>query len=53
MMRDHIDASRIVFTFQIPLPKEGEVLDMSRWFQNIVATLILDIDYHEDWLEGK
>ncbi|XP_064625307.1 protein wntless homolog [Lineus longissimus] len=42
-----IEAKDVVFAFQIPLPKEGKKLDMSRWFQNLISVLQVDVEYDE------
>ncbi|KAK7070762.1 B9 domain-containing protein 1 [Halocaridina rubra] len=44
----HITANNIIFSFQIPTPKEGNHLDYSRWQQNLIAMLHLDVLYDED-----
>ncbi|CAO1377204.1 unnamed protein product [Diamesa hyperborea] len=36
-------ANRIVFVFQMPLPREGRILDYSRWQQNLIGILQTDI----------
>lgn len=43
-------ANRIVFVFQMPLPREGKVLDYSRWQQNLIGILQTDIAYHKNVL---
>ncbi|GAB1606287.1 protein wntless-like [Argonauta hians] len=48
IMKEHITPNQIVFAFWIPGPKGGKQLDMSRWFQNIIAVLQLEIAYDED-----
>ncbi len=45
---NHLSDSELVLfkpLFQIPLPKDNRELDMSRWFQNLIAVIQLDIDY--------
>ncbi|XP_063591551.1 protein wntless-like [Penaeus indicus] len=44
-----ISANDIVFSFQIPLPKDGYSLDYSRWQQNLIAMLHLDIFYDNEY----
>ncbi|KAF6216157.1 hypothetical protein GE061_000496 [Apolygus lucorum] len=39
-------ANQIVFVFQIPSPRETVLLDYSRWQQNLVGILHLDVLYH-------
>ncbi|XP_050528030.1 protein wntless [Daktulosphaira vitifoliae] len=39
-------AENIVFTFQIPTPRDGVILDYSRWQQNLIGVLYFDIVYH-------
>ncbi|CAB3229891.1 unnamed protein product [Arctia plantaginis] len=36
----------IVFAFQMPLPRESKTLDYSRWQQNLIGVLQMDIKYH-------
>ncbi|XP_047493046.1 protein wntless-like isoform X1 [Penaeus chinensis] len=43
-----ISANDIVFSFQIPIPKDGYPLDYSRWQQNLIAMLHLDILYDDE-----
>ncbi|KAI8787195.1 protein wntless-like isoform X1 [Biomphalaria glabrata] len=43
-----IDANEIVFSQLLPLPKEGIDLDMSRWFQNLIAVMDVNVEYDED-----
>lgn len=44
----HYDLSEtdIVFAFQMPGPRGGMVLDYSRWQQNLIGVLQVDIKYH-------
>ncbi|XP_074642923.1 protein wntless-like isoform X2 [Tubulanus polymorphus] len=42
-----IKAEEIVFTFQLPLPRDDVKLDYSRWFQNFLTVLQLDVEYDE------
>ncbi|ROT75357.1 putative protein wntless [Penaeus vannamei] len=42
-----ITANHIIFSFQIPIPKDGFVLDYSRWQQSLTAALYLDMPYSE------
>lgn len=41
-------ANRIVFVFQIPVPRENVVLDYSRWQQNLIGVLQFDVAYHSE-----
>ncbi|CAL4066570.1 unnamed protein product, partial [Meganyctiphanes norvegica] len=43
-----IMANNIIFTFQVPLPRDGQLLDYSRWQQNLIAMLHLDILYDNE-----
>jgi hypothetical protein len=37
---DHLKmANKIVFVFQMPLPRDGKILDYSRWQQNLIGIL--------------
>lgn len=38
-------ANKLVFVFQMPLPREGKNLDYSRWQQNFIGILQTDIAY--------
>lgn len=40
-------ANKIVFVFQMPLPREGKNLDYSRWQQNLIGILQTDISYDQ------
>ncbi|XP_067679551.1 protein wntless homolog isoform X1 [Haliotis asinina] len=42
-----IEANQIVFAQWLPLPRGGKQLDMSRWFQNVIAVIQIDIGYSE------
>jgi len=44
---EDLHADQIVFTFQIPFVKENIVLDFSRWQQNLIGILQLEIHYTE------
>nr|CAD7446527.1 unnamed protein product [Timema bartmani] len=41
-------ANQLVFVFQIPLPRDMKQLDYSRWQQNLIGILQLDIAYYTD-----
>ncbi|KAJ6634656.1 Protein wntless [Pseudolycoriella hygida] len=45
---DYHLANRIVFVFQMPLPREGQSLDYSRWQQSLIGILQPDIAFHEN-----
>lgn len=36
----------IVFAFQMPVPRDSRVLDYSRWQQNLIGVLQIDVGYH-------
>ena len=40
-------SNQIVFAFQLPLPKDGIQLKFSRWFQNLISVLALEVEYQE------
>uniref|UniRef100_A0A146L601 Protein wntless n=1 Tax=Lygus hesperus TaxID=30085 RepID=A0A146L601_LYGHE len=46
MYEEQAFANQIVFVFQIPSPREKVLLDYSRWQQNLVGILHLDVLYH-------
>jgi len=37
-------ANQIVFVFQLPHPREGRILDYSRWQQNLIGVLQIDFE---------
>ena len=41
-------ADNVVFAFQMPLPKKGMHLEFSRWQQNLIGVLSLDIEYEKE-----
>lgn len=45
---DYLKASELVFAFQIPVPRNNMTLDYSRWQQNLIGVLQLDVAYHSD-----
>ncbi|KAM8708908.1 hypothetical protein ACLKA7_015817 [Drosophila subpalustris] len=38
-------ANKLVYVFQMPLPRDNRVLDYSRWQQNLIGVLQVDIAY--------
>lgn len=40
-------ANKLVFVFQMPLPRDGKILDFSRWQQNMIGILQADIAYDQ------
>ena len=53
IMSEEISTNEIVFVFQFPIPRDGRELDMSRWFQNIISVLQLDVEYNPEVQFGK
>lgn len=41
-------AFQVAYAFQMPVPKNGRILDYSRWQQNLIGVLQIDIIYHEE-----
>ncbi|EZA48129.1 Protein wntless [Ooceraea biroi] len=41
-------AYQIVYTFQMPVPRNSMQLDYSRWQQNLIGVLQVDIAYHSE-----
>ncbi|XP_029164188.1 protein wntless [Nylanderia fulva] len=39
-------AYQVVYTFQMPIPRNGIILDYSRWQQNLIGVLQVDISYN-------
>ncbi|KAK2724869.1 hypothetical protein QYM36_001367 [Artemia franciscana] len=48
VLQRSLTANNIVFSFQLPLPREGVSLDYSRWMQNLIGVLQVDIAYRSD-----
>ncbi|KZC07547.1 Protein wntless [Dufourea novaeangliae] len=42
----HHQAYQVVYTFQMPVPRNSMQLDYSRWQQNLIGVLQVDIGYH-------
>lgn len=38
-------SEKVVFSFQIPFPRDGQILDYSRWQQNLIGILVFEIIY--------
>ena len=47
-----MSADNVVFAFQMPLPKKGMHLEFSRWQQNLIGVLSLDIEYEKEVIEN-
>lgn len=48
ILRDNFRmANQLVFVFQMPLPREGQQLDFSRWQQSLLGILQTDIHYEQ------
>lgn len=47
-IQQQLSAENIVYTFQLPLPREGIILDYSRWQQSLIGVLMIDIEYEEE-----
>ncbi|XP_076353039.1 wnt ligand secretion mediator isoform X1 [Tachypleus tridentatus] len=45
---ERITPNKIVFAFQIPNPKVNHVLDYSRWMQNLIGVLHIEVLYKEN-----
>ncbi|CAG7820249.1 unnamed protein product [Allacma fusca] len=43
-----LQAENVVFTFQVPLPRDNVTLDYTRWQQNLIGILQMDILYSKD-----
>ncbi|GFN88098.1 protein wntless [Plakobranchus ocellatus] len=43
-----LDANQIVFSQQIPFVKNNTALHMSRWFQNLIGVIDLDIEFKQE-----
>ncbi|XP_041356949.1 protein wntless homolog [Gigantopelta aegis] len=47
------EADQVVFSQWIPLPRGGEQLKMSRWFQHVISVIQLDIKHSSKQPMGK
>lgn len=47
---DYHMANQLVFVFQMPLPREGQILDYSRWQQSLIGMLQIDIPYNSQFV---
>jgi len=47
------NADNVVFSIQMPLPKDREALDYSRWQQNLIGVLTPDIEYQGDDMKER
>ncbi|CAG9792799.1 unnamed protein product [Diatraea saccharalis] len=45
-MHHDLSETDIVFAFQMPVPRQNQILDFSRWQQNLIGVLQMDIRYH-------
>ena len=45
---DYLKASKLVFAFQIPVPRNNMTLSYSRWQQNLIGVLQFDVEYNSD-----
>ncbi len=43
--QEEVTVNQVVFSFQIPLPKNGRIMEMTSLFQHLVTMLQVDIDY--------
>ncbi|ESP00712.1 hypothetical protein LOTGIDRAFT_112162 [Lottia gigantea] len=43
-----IEASMVVFSLWLPYPRENKQLNMSRWFQNMLTVIQMDIEHHDN-----
>ena len=48
-----LKADNVVFSIQMPLPKNREALDYSRWQQNLIGVLTPDIEYQGDDMKER
>ena len=47
-IQQQLRAENIVYTFQLPHPRDGVALDYSRWQQSLIGVLMIDIEYDEE-----
>jgi len=47
LMGSGISSEQVVFAFQMPYRRENSMFDFSRWQQNLIGVMQLDIDYDE------
>ncbi|KPJ14037.1 Protein wntless [Papilio machaon] len=45
-MHQDLSETDVVFAFQMPVPRDSRTLDFSRWQQNLIGVLQVDLKYH-------
>lgn len=45
-MHQDLSETDVVFAFQMPVPRDSRTLDFSRWQQNLIGVLLVDLKYH-------
>ncbi|XP_068624941.1 protein wntless [Battus philenor] len=45
-MHQDLSETDVVFAFQMPVPRDSRILDFSRWQQNLIGVLQVDLKYH-------
>jgi len=45
---NHLTANNVVFAVQMPHKKQNTELDFSRWQQNLIGVMMLDVEYQDE-----
>jgi len=48
VLENHVTADNVVFAVQMPQKKMSMELDYSRWQQNLIGVMMMDIEYQEE-----
>lgn len=48
VLSEHLTADNVVFAIMMPQIREGNQLDYSRWQQNLIGVIMLDIEYQAE-----
>ena len=43
-----MSADNVVFSIRMPQPRENTELDFSRWQQNLIGVMMMDVEYQEE-----
>lgn len=48
VLSEHLTADNVVFAIMLPQIREGNQLDYSRWQQNLIGVIMMDIEYQTE-----
>jgi len=48
VISNHLSADNVVFSIRMPQPRENTELDFSRWQQNLIGVMMMDVEYQEE-----